>query len=244
MTMTQVNPATDNLSPKFDRKMFDLARAMQEFKEFYWIGIIFFWLIVPPIILFIKYIKYLVALYQVKENSINKNFNDGFVFLMISFIVGFITSGAAHDGWPSFVGIISVILTFVAYTKFEEWSLDLDNPAMKEGFHDIKVANLFLLIFIGIFMIPGAFEKTATAIYQQYATDSSEPSEMAEQQFVYTTQTQAASPQQTLIVISKDYPDSIEQDKVTETTRYCPFCGFKLPTTEAKFCTGCGNQIN
>ncbi|WP_457917257.1 hypothetical protein [Candidatus Lokiarchaeum ossiferum] len=243
-TQTNQNPNSD----QFEVKMYNLGVAMKDFQNFYWTGILLFWLFVPLIILFVKYVKYLIALNEVKGTTPDQDFHKGFILLIVSILSSFIITSAIGDSRWSFSGIIGIVLTYLAYQSFQQWSARLSQQSqspnhvqLREGFHDIQIANLFCIIFIGIFMIPGAFGKTADALLAEYSGviqknfySNSKPLNQiyGHQEYVAPTSTDTT------------FTPSISQTKSIPISKekFCPFCGNRQ-NSDVKFCASCGNQM-
>ena len=243
-TQTNQNPNSN----QFEVKMYNLGVAMKDFQKFYWTAVFLFWLIVPLIILIVKYVKYLIALNDVKGTTPDQDLQKGFTLLIVGIIMSFVIGSAIGDSRWSFTGIISLVLTYLAYQSFEQWAARLSQQSqsqnhvlLREGFHDIKIANVLCIVFIGIFMIPGAFGKTANALLAEYdgqprmnsySTSQSSGRVYVQQEYIAPTSTETTfNP-----TISNDEPVPIVKEK------FCPFCGNRQKTN-AKFCDSCGNQM-
>ncbi len=214
---------------------------MKDLQNYYWTGIFLFWLVVPLIILFVKYVKYLIALNDVKNTTPDQDLQKGFTLLLVSICVSFIISGAIGDARMSFTGIVSLILTYLAYQSFEQWAARLSQQSqspnhvlLREGFHDIQIANVLCVLIVGIFMIPGAFGKAADALLAEYGISSgpnmnSHPAPQNAEQSHQTPEYAAPTSFEALVSVPKD--------------KFCPFCGNQLPSAGAHFCDSCGNQV-
>lgn len=242
MSQTNIN---SNENPEFRKKMYDLGVAIDDYRQFFWIGILLFWLIVPAIILFVKYVKYLIALNDVNRVSGDQNLQNGFTYLLISMIISLATSGAtAGNRGFGFIGIIGFVLTILGYVALSNWAQTLatqrNSPNMHQlskAFDDLKVANILLIILIGVFMIPGALKQASQAIFSEFG--NSQPPTF-----------QKVSPQepsyQKLNVNEPTYattPTNAANNLNTDSVGFCPYCGGKLSSPNSKFCSNCGQNL-
>lgn len=257
--------------PSFNQKMYKLGMAMDELRQIYILGICLSWLIIPAILLLIKYIKYIVALNDVKQATSNENVNKGVQMILISILISFLSgliTGA--NEWGSIVGIVSFVLLFIGYTRLEDWSQDLylesqspNHSTMKSGFYDIKIAMLLHIIFIGIFMMPGALRTTSQAILSEYASPVSSsqtistgntpsyqqsPPQNTAYQYGQPSNAQPSNAQPSNVqpsYVQASAQPNLPGDPSTPDTNvgFCPYCGGKLPSPNAKFCANCGQQL-
>jgi hypothetical protein len=179
--------STQSNSPEFNQKMYQLGLALKEYQEFFWWGILLFFLIIPPIILLVKYVKYLIALNNVTTAHPNEKLKNASLFLWISFAInlGGSALGFANYGLV-FLNIASIVLTFLAYTYLVEWvdiiSRERNSQSFytcKDGFNEMKIASVLMIVIVGLFLLPGAMKKTHGAILAEFgpSTPIQQPSQ-------------------------------------------------------------------
>ncbi len=227
-------------------KMYKLGVAMDEFRKFYWIGVCLFFLIIPLIILLWKYIKFIMALNDVRQTSPeNENLKYGFFALVVAFVIPFATLTVGY-GLPQQISYIFSVLQLVslifAWVKLEQWGGDLhrerDTSNMvqfEEGLKDIKMAQILSIIIIGVFLIPGAFAKAGGALIREFGQGG----QTAQQpQYAQPQQPQYAQPQQPQYGQPQQPPAPSPIGP-----SICPQCGVQLKDANIKFCGTCGYKF-
>ena len=132
--------------------MYNLGLAMKEYQKFFWTGILLFFLIIPPIILFVKYVKYIIALNEVKTASPDQNLQKGFTLLIVGLLLNFTVSFAFENWAVSFTGLIGVVLNYIAYQSLE----------LSCKYH-LGSKNISVLLFSHYFLDP----RTTSELLQQ-----------------------------------------------------------------------------
>ncbi len=250
---------TDVNDPHFTHKMYKLGRAMDDYGKFFWTGILLFFLIIPPIMLFVKYIKYIMALNELKTTHGDENLNNAVLFLWISLAIniGLGLLGSV-DSSLSFLSLAGFVLTYIAYMKLEIWTNDVsmkrNSPGlldMKNGFSTIKMGTLLSLIIIGIFMIPGGFRKAGRSIMYEFGTKQAGPSHGFQSNVNTVNQspqininlTNVAPASAPAPVYSQPSSPNSAPDQPSSGTRFCSSCGTKIDDPSVEFCSGCGNKL-
>ncbi len=236
---------------------------MEEYRKFYWFGICLFFLIIPLFILLWKYIKFLIALNEVKQRSPqNDNLNYGFYGLIVGFVLGIIGGviGYSYDNVTYYISGLEIICLVFAWYKLKEWGNDLykekgtgNMVQLEEGFKDIMIAQVLLVLIIGIFLMPGAFGKASRALINEFGSGQYVSQPLSSQQ------SQAGQFKQPLY--GQIQPNKIDQslyrqpqqpqyaqtqqppEYVSEKPSICPQCGTPRPNKEIKFCGSCGYKF-
>ena len=218
-------------------KMYKLGLAMEEYRKFFWTGICLFFFIIPPFILLWKYIQFLIALNDVRQTSLqNENLKYGFFGLVIGLAMSLVTGsvGYTYYNMTFYVSVFQIVCLIFGWIKLEQWGEDLyrernthNMAQLKEGFKDIKIAQILSIILIGIFMMPGAFENAGSALIREFgprrqATPQPQYGQTQQPQYSQTQQPPAQSPERLSI---------------------CPQCGVSIPSNDIKFCGSCGNKF-
>lgn len=206
-------------------KMYKLGLAMEEFRKFFWIGICFFYFIIPPFILLWKYIKFLFALNDVRLASPGKdNLKYGIFGLVIGIALSLVNATISYffNDMALYLSGLQIICFIFGWIKLEQWSKYLYRERgtgclaqFKDGMNDIKVAQILSIIIIGVFMMPAAFGKAGRALIKQYA-----PPKPA----------QYRQPQQS-------------PTQSTERLLICPQCGDTVSSKNIRFCGTCGYEF-
>ncbi|MHA1561022.1 MAG: hypothetical protein ACTSPA_02760 [Promethearchaeota archaeon] len=249
------------MSQNHQQKMYKLGLAMEEYRKFFWMGICLFFFIIPPFILFWKYIKFIIALNDVRELSPqNENLKYGFFSLVIGFALPFATAafGTNSLGISSGFSILAFISVIFGWVKLEQWGEDLyrerntSNMAqLKDGFKDIKTAQILTIIFFGIFMIPGAFEKAGTALIREFgpqrqSAQRPQYNQTQQPQYGQTQQPQYSQTQQPQYDQTQKPQFGQTQQPLAQSPEkpsICSQCGVSIPSDDIKFCGSCGYKF-
>ena len=236
-----------------ENKMYKLGVAMDEYKKFYWIGICLFLLIIPLFILLWKYIKFIIALNDVRQTSPeNENLKFGFFALVISIAIPFASAAFSSNSVEisSIFSIIQIVCLIFGWIKLEMWSNDLykerntgNMAQFNEGMKDIKIAQILSIIIIGIFMVPGAFGKAGGALIREFGqggqtAQQPQYGQPQQPQYGQTQQPQYGQTQQPQYGQTQQPPT---QSPVGPAI--CPQCGATLPDKDIKFCGTCGYKF-
>jgi len=222
-------------------KMYKLGVAMDEYRKFYWIGICLFFLIIPLFILAWKYIKFIIALNDVRQTSLeNENLKYGFFGLVVALAIPFATAAFSSITEISYIfSIIQIVSLIFGWIKLELWSENLHKERntgnmaqFNEGMKDIKMAQILTLLIIGIFMIPGAFGKAGGALIREFGQGGQTTQQP---QYVQTQQPQYAQTQQPQYGQPQQPPTQSPVGPFV-----CPQCGVQLKDKNIKFCGTCG----
>ena len=247
------------MSQNNQEKMYNLGVAMDEFRKFFWIGICLFFLIIPPIILLWKYIKFLIALKEVKETSSpqNENLNYGLLGLLISIGISFgvmLATATLRANFPAVISYIfsalQIICIIFGWIKLEQWGEDLyrerstgNMAQFKEGLKDIKIAQILSFIIIGVFLIPGAYGKAGGALIREFgqggpSLQQPQYSQPQQPQYGQTQQPQYGQTQQPQYTQPQQPPAPSPIGSII-----CPQCGVQLKDKNIKFCGTCGYKF-
>ena len=223
-------------------KMYKLGVAMDEFRKFFWIGVCLCLLIIPIFILLWKYIKFLIALNDVRQTSLqNENLKYGFFGLVVAFAIPFATATVSTISTEiSYIfSIIQIVSLIFGWIKLEQWGGDLykerntgNMAQFEEGLKDIKIAQILSLLIIGIFMIPGAFGKAGGALIREFGQGGQTTQQP---QYAQTQQPQYGQTQQPQNGQTQQQPTQSPVDPFV-----CPQCGVQLKDKNIKFCGTCG----
>ncbi len=207
-------------------KMYKLGLAMEEFRKFFWTGICLFFFLIPPFILLWKYIKFIMALNDVRLTSPeNENLKYGFFGLVIGIALSsvFGAVGYIYLDMIYYIGGLQIICFILSWIKLEKWGEDLYREhatgklaEFKEGMRDMKVAHILLIIIVGVFMIPEAFGKAGRALMKQYAPPQ-------QPQYRQPQQPQYRQPQ----------PPPTQSSKIPN---ICPQCGDQSSDKNIRYC--------
>lgn len=251
MSYTNQNPPTRE-DPSYGQKMYRLGMAIDELRRFYIVGICLCWLIVPLIIWLIRYVKYLIALYDVKQASGNANLNMGVNMILASVLLGLINGPAySTGGWAAILSIGALVLLFLGYTRLEDWCGDVyqstqnqNYETMRKGWGEVKIASLLQVIFIGIFMMPPALREISEAIFQEYGPQSNAGVPQAAPQMNTQAYGQPQTPPPAYQPVQPQAPPAPQPPTVQPNgSAFCPYCGGKLTGPDAKFCANCGQKL-
>ena len=116
------------MSQNNQEKMYKLGVAMDEYRKFYWIGICLFFLIIPLFILLWKYIKFIIALNDVRQTSPeNENLKYGFFALVVALAIPFATVVFSYNSTEisSIFSIIQIVSLIFGWFKLKEWGHNL-----------------------------------------------------------------------------------------------------------------------
>ena len=241
------------MAQNYQGNMYKLGVAMDDYRKFFWIGICLFFLIIPPFILLWKYIKFLIALNDVKQSSPpNENLNYGFLALIIGIAASLLTGTISYTFSDiTFVfSILQIGCIIFGWIKLEQWGGDLykerntSNMAqLQDGFKDIKMAQILSIIIIGIFMMPAAFGKAGGALIREFGQGG----QTAQQpQYGQTQQPQYGQTQQPQYGQTQQPQYGQTQQPPThspESPFICPQCGVQLKDKNIKFCGTCGYKF-
>lgn len=249
------------MSQNYQNKMYKLGLAMDEYRKFIWIGICLFIFIIPPFILLWKYIKFIIALNDVRQvSSQNENLKYGFFSLVVAIALPFAIAvfGRSNIGILSVFSILQFVSLIFGWVKLEQWSEDLyrergthNMTKLKEGFKDIKVAQILSIIIIGILMMPEAFEEAGTALIREFGpgrqtTPQPQNGQTQQPQYDQTQQPQYGQTQQPHFGQTQQPQYGQTQPKPaysTEGPSICPQCGDTLKNKDIKFCGTCGYKF-
>ncbi|MHA1619914.1 MAG: hypothetical protein ACTSVZ_11595, partial [Promethearchaeota archaeon] len=218
-------------------------------------GILLFFLIIPPIMLFVKYIKYLIALNDIKTTHGDENLNNAVLFLWISLgiNIGLGLLGSV-EGSLTFLSLGGFVLTYIAYMKLEIWTNDIslkrNSPKlldMKEGFSTIKVGYLLSIIIIGIFMIPGGFKRAGRSLMYEFGDMQSGPSSAFQSNMNTVNQSPQININLTNAPPAPNYgqppSQTFQPSSSTSDSRFCSMCGMEIKDPSIVFCSGCGSKL-
>ncbi len=223
-------------------KMYKLGVAMDEYRKFFWIGVCLCLLIIPIFILLWKYIKFIMALNDVRQTSPqNENLKYGFFSLVVAMAIPFATAvfGIGYIEISYIFSALQIGCLIFGWVKLEQWGGDLykerntgNMAQFQDGLKDIKMAQILSIIIIGIFMMPGAFGKAGGALIREFGQGGQTTQQP---QYAQTQQPQNAQTQQPQYGQPQQPPTQSPVGPFI-----CPQCGVQLKDKNIKFCGTCG----
>ncbi|MHA1340848.1 MAG: zinc ribbon domain-containing protein [Promethearchaeota archaeon] len=212
----------------------NLADLMDDISTWTWLSIFLFFLIFPPIVLLVKYIKLILVIDKLHMVTNDKDLHLAYKYFIIGLILALFMVGA----------IVSYILYIVGYKKLHNWAeryaAQRQTEASKEfanHIHTIYLGYILSIIIVGIFIIPIGFSHAANALKGDLQTFQTEL-------YAGPMPTSAHINESTTAPTADLSQQSIEEAKEQlGGYGFCKHCGTPLRTPNDKFCRNCGQKI-